>query len=112
MIAYSGTHDNNTLVGWARELPIATKILIAEVLAANNYPGNDFVTQVFNRTLACQAGIAIVQLQDILKLGSDTRINLPGTVGAHNWTWKLTSLDSAVARIEEIRKLLEDTDRL
>ncbi len=111
-IAYSGTHDNNTLSGWADELSITDKFAIDTILDDLGCRGNDFVEKTLYRTLACEASIAIVQLQDILGLSGEARVNLPGTVGEHNWTWKLASLEAMAAKIKETKQLLKMTNRI
>ena len=49
--------------------------------------------------LKCKANIAIVSVQDILGLDDSSRINIPGTEGKHNWSWKLNDFNSFRERI-------------
>jgi len=95
LVAYTGGHDNDTTVGWWTSSGIGESTRTAEdirkereftraYLAFENEP----VNWVFIRTLlASVADIAIVPLQDVLGLGSEARMNLPGTVSG-NWKWR------------------------
>lgn len=78
-IYYTGTHDNDTLLSWAREKFNLPKDLEKEI-------SWDFIKKVWRS----QALWAIVPIQDILFLGPEARMNLPGTVeGNWQWTWRL-----------------------
>ena len=55
--------------------------------------------------LAKKAGYAIFALQDILELGSEARINVPGIVDNINWTWRLLSFDRFAAKIDHLKEL-------
>lgn len=110
-VAYSGTHDNSPILGWEDELGITEKFTIAKILDSLKYPGESFCDKVYYRVFACEANVAIVQVQDILGLDGKARFNLPGTVGAHNWTWKLQDLRDLEARVTETKKILKATRR-
>ena len=103
-IVYTGTHDNDTSLGWLRALDAATRAQVVHALLTVEpmLDGADDAACVraFVK-LACstQADTAIVPLQDVLALGSEARINVPGTVSPRNWAWRLDpqSLDAATA---------------
>ncbi|MDR0804942.1 MAG: 4-alpha-glucanotransferase [Oscillospiraceae bacterium] len=103
-VAYTGTHDNDTLKGWYTSLDKTTKKLVREFL------GGTFDNDLFIRTLfASSANTAIVPLQDWLDLGTKARMNTPGTMGA-NWAWRMATVpDRALAR--RIKKLTETYNR-
>jgi 4-alpha-glucanotransferase len=98
LVAYTGGHDNDTTVGWWTSSGIGESTRTAQDIRkerdfARAYLGfqNQPVNWVFIRTvLASVANIAIVPLQDVLGLGSDARMNLPGTVSG-NWKWRYKS---------------------
>ncbi len=74
-IFYSGTHDNQTLLGWCRE----------------RFPDDDaerMASESIDSLLASKAPWVIFQLQDILLLDDDSRMNVPGTTSG-NWSWQL-----------------------
>jgi 4-alpha-glucanotransferase len=86
-VCYTGTHDNDTILGW---LSSSSK---KERMYAMEYFGlsvpEDLPKVLTSAVLASKAEIAIIPLQDWLGLGSDARMNKPGTVGGINWKWKI-----------------------
>jgi 4-alpha-glucanotransferase len=83
-IVYTGTHDNDTTLGWYSRLDSATRGRIAEYLGVND----PRVPESFIRVaLASVARLAVIPLQDLLGLGSEARMNTPGTI-AGNWSWR------------------------
>jgi 4-alpha-glucanotransferase len=94
-IAYTGTHDNNTTVGWFRERPQGTAEEAALHEAKRAYArrllgttGEDVHWDVIRATLASVADTVIVPLQDVLGLGRVARMNVPG-VPRGNWAWRV-----------------------
>ena len=93
-VCYSGTHDNDTTIGWFRGSPDdirSPEAIAADQAAALRVTGGtpetihtDLIRAAFS-TAAC---IAIAPLQDYLGLGSEARINTPGTSGG-NWRWRV-----------------------
>ena len=102
-LCYTGTHDNDTLHGWYRtarpeEIAFAEKYL--------NATGEAAVCEAVLR--AGQGSVAkyfIAQLQDYLGLGGGGRINVPGTVGDGNWSFRLPQGVLTEALAEKIRAL-------
>lgn len=94
-VVYSGTHDNNTSLGWLYSLDDATRIKVLEYLDyADKYWGlggrdNTSVKCIIRRLLASSAGLVIFPIQDVLGFGEDTRYNTPG-VAEGNWTYRIT----------------------
>ena len=87
IIAYSGTHDNNTLKGWYfDELNRYQRKLLKKYFKAND---KNIFRKITKYLLGCDAEYVILPVQDILELGSHARLNTPGTVGSPNWEWKL-----------------------
>jgi 4-alpha-glucanotransferase len=111
LVAYTGGHDNDTTVGWWTSTGVGESTRTAEDIRkerafARAYLGfeNEPINWVFIRTvLASVAGIAIIPLQDVLGLGSEARMNLPGTVSG-NWKWRYR----ANALTSEIKTRLKD----
>ncbi|MBP3602898.1 MAG: 4-alpha-glucanotransferase [Lachnospiraceae bacterium] len=84
-VVYTGTHDNDTVLGWYNSLEKRDKEFANEYL---NIKENDDIARVFiKEALASVADTAIIPLQDYLRLGSESRINLPSSVGT-NWRWR------------------------
>ena len=80
-VVYTGTHDNDTALGWWRSLS-------APEQAATGLDPGDPSWSMLEVALASRARLAIVPIQDVLGLGSEARMNLPGTQEG-NWTWRL-----------------------
>ncbi|HEV7716813.1 MAG TPA: 4-alpha-glucanotransferase, partial [Steroidobacteraceae bacterium] len=84
-IVYTGTHDNDTTVGWYLSLDSETQRRVEYFLRVT--PGT-MPEALIRAALASVAKLAIIPIQDVLGLGSDARLNTPGTV-AGNWMWRL-----------------------
>jgi 4-alpha-glucanotransferase len=84
-VVYTGTHDNDTTAGWYRKLPSAQREALQKQLGASN---REVVWAMIREALASQADTAIVPAQDLLELGSEARMNLPG-IAKGNWQWRL-----------------------
>jgi 4-alpha-glucanotransferase len=89
-IAYTGTHDNDTLRGWYESLPRATRALVD---AARPGVEPEVWWDLIALTLSSRARVAMVQAQDVLGLGTEARMNQPGTA-AGAWRWRLDALPS------------------
>lgn len=88
-IAYSGTHDNNTLLGYLWELDEQTR---QRMLCYCGFKGDDWGSgcdDIIRTLFASSAGIVILPIQDVLGYGSDTRMNRPGTAKG-NWLYRVT----------------------
>ena len=89
-IAYTGTHDNDTLRGWYESLPDKVR---AAVDATRPHAADEVWWDLIALAFSSRARVAMVQAQDVLGLGSEARMNQPGsTTGA--WKWRLGSLPS------------------
>jgi 4-alpha-glucanotransferase len=102
-VVYTGTHDNDTTVGWFLSL---TKKERREVLRYLNSDGRDIAGDMIRAALSSIADKAVIPMQDILRLDSSARMNMPGT-STNNWTWRF-SYDPL--REEYMGKLLEMTE--
>ena len=96
-VCYTGTHDNDTTVGWFKGSPgdiRSSEEIVAAQHAALRVTGGDPETihmDMIRTAFATRSSIAIAPMQDYLGLGSEARINVPGT-SSNNWRWRL--LDS------------------
>jgi 4-alpha-glucanotransferase len=84
-VAYTGTHDNATSVGWWQGLDQGARDRVA---AAIGGPVHAPAWQLLELGLASRAQLMVVPLQDLLELGDEARFNTPGTVSG-NWSWRL-----------------------
>ena len=88
VILYPGTHDNQTLFGWLKSLDNKQK----RVLRKRYHHPKDLYGALFNDIWQTPSLITIFPLQDLLMLDDYARINHPGTVGKHNWSFKLKDM--------------------
>ncbi|NTW01460.1 MAG: 4-alpha-glucanotransferase, partial [Oscillochloris sp.] len=94
-VVYSGTHDNDTTVGWFNEISEAERETIRLYLGRN---GTDIAWDLFRLALMSVADMAVVPLQDILRLSSDARMNTPGRPdGNWNWRFRAEALNNGLA---------------
>jgi 4-alpha-glucanotransferase len=95
-VVYTGTHDNDTTAGWYSRLDAGTAARV------NLYLGTDASAApaaLIRAALGSVALLAIIPVQDLLALGSEARLNTPGTVSG-NWGWRLppAALSADLAR--------------
>lgn len=95
-VAYTGTHDNDTTLGWYSHLDGATAARVDLYLGTN---GAAVPPGLIRAALGSVARLAVIPVQDLLGLGSEARLNTPGTTSG-NWAWRLPAgaLDAALAR--------------
>lgn len=84
-VAYVGTHDNDTALGWLANAPAPDTRTAREYLRLDDREGEGW--GMMRGIWASASELAVVQMQDVLELGSEARINTPSTLGG-NWTWR------------------------
>ena len=89
-VVYTGTHDNDTTLGWYESLSDEQKFYVHESLGCSKL---NMPHALIHSALASVANLAIIPMQDLLELGSEHRMNTPGTMnppGAKhgNWKWR------------------------
>lgn len=85
-IVYTGTHDNDTLRGWFETLEPEIK---QRVMAYADADENNVVEKMIRLAWSSTAHMAVIPLQDLLNLGSEARMNTPGTPSG-NWQWRFS----------------------
>ena len=118
-VVYTGTHDNDTTRGWfesrAGEGTTRTAEQISEerrfALAYLGTDGSAIQWDLIRLALASVAETAIVPLQDVLGLGTEARMNLPGT-SQGNWRWRFSEEMLTPEHIDRMRELTTIYDRL
>jgi 4-alpha-glucanotransferase len=87
---YTGTHDTPTFVQWLfQEANEEERAFALDYLRLREDEG--FGWGAVRGAWASTCALAMVPLQDILGLGADARVNAPGTMGPHNWSWRVRS---------------------
>jgi 4-alpha-glucanotransferase len=82
-VVYTGTHDNDTTRGWFEKLDASARRHVLDYLGGR---ADEIVPAMVRAALASVAELAILPLQDLLGLGTEARMNTPGTT-AGNWRW-------------------------
>ncbi len=106
-VVYTGTHDNDTTVGWYATLPEEQRHRVREYVGTDmSDPAWDLIRLV----LSTVADTAIVPLQDVLSLESEARMNTPGR-GLGNWSWRCHPDQLQPQIAERLRGLVERYNR-
>ena len=87
-VAYTGTHDNETLVSWYQTVTDAERAMVRDYLYDYATPEEQLYKSMIALILRSAAATCIVPMQDWLGLDNSARINKPSTVG-QNWRWRL-----------------------
>jgi 4-alpha-glucanotransferase len=114
MVVYTGTHDNDTTVGWWESSGTADSTRTAETASKEkafalrylDTDGKEIHWTMIRAALASVADTAIIPLQDILGLGSEARMNRPGRESG-NWAWRFTWDQLTPAVVGRLRELVE-----
>lgn len=102
-LVYTGTHDNNTTQGWFASLVKSERDLLKKY--ANEAVNSRNAHKVLHRmALNSVAKIAMAPLQDIIGLGEEAIMNIPGTTTG-NWTWRVTSEEIPWKKVTELKDL-------
>jgi 4-alpha-glucanotransferase len=114
-VVYTGTHDNNTSLGWlheverpentsSREQMVAERAMALKYMASN---GKQIHWDMIRLALASVGSIAVIPMQDVLGLGHEARMNHPG-MAQGNWEWRYTAdmlTDELTARLHELTEI-------
>ena len=111
-IVYTGTHDNQTMLGWYRSLSPAKRLGARWSLRQAGCRAGTVVQRFIRYAFAHEAALAIVPAQDILGLGDEGRINTPGTLGSPNWEWKLRDFAGLEKMLPAFSRIIAETGRV
>jgi 4-alpha-glucanotransferase len=85
-VVYTGTHDNDTILGWTESAPANDVTYAMHYLRAATK--KDVVREMMLAALSSVSNTCILTMQDLVGLGSEARMNTPSTVGK-NWRWRI-----------------------
>lgn len=108
-VAYTGTHDNDTLLGWLSSASEADVNFAKAYLRIKD--DSEFNWDVIAALLATVASTCIIQAQDLLDLGSEARMNTPSTVGK-NWKWRANKGDFNSRLAKKVKEMLTLYNRI
>ncbi|WP_018140594.1 4-alpha-glucanotransferase [Thioalkalivibrio sp. ALJ7] len=107
---YTGTHDNDTTLGWFRSLDPGMQAHVIATLVEG--PGEEMPWPLIRAAYRSPAQLAILPMQDALEQGTEARMNTPGTVDAGNWSWRFDWSQVPDGQSEALRTLAQATGRL
>jgi 4-alpha-glucanotransferase len=110
-VAYTGTHDHDTLRGWWEALDEVQRGVALEQIARAGVGSADVVWSLMRLLFTSRARLAMVQAQDVLGLGSEARMNVPGTTGA-SWKWRMEPGALTAEHARRLRAATEEAGRL
>lgn len=102
-VAYTGTHDNNTLLGYVWELDDKTRREMLEYCGFTDADWNRGYDSILRSVFASNAALTIFPIQDLLGYGSDTRLNIPGKADG-NWRFRTTGEQLANIDIQKFKR--------
>ncbi len=108
-VVYTGTHDNSTVLGWVDSANPDDVAFAVDYLKLTRSEGYHW--GLMRGAWASVADLAIVQMQDVLGLGDEARINTPSTVG-ENWRWRMKKTALTPKLAQKLRRQMEIYRRL
>ena len=109
-VAYTGTHDNDTTLGWWKTRTKAVRETARETLG--KVDDDTVVWAMLKTVFDSKANTAVAPMQDFLNLGTEARMNLPGSVGGPNWQFRLDGAALTDELALRMRALCEESKRL
>jgi 4-alpha-glucanotransferase len=110
-VVYTGTHDNATTRGWYEELPPYQRQNLARYLNTPQRDSRDIARDLMRLAWSSPAALAIAPLQDLLSLGAEGRMNVPGRAEG-NWSWRCTEELLSTADFQWLRDLTRSSNRV
>ncbi|MBV8072942.1 MAG: 4-alpha-glucanotransferase [Acidobacteriaceae bacterium] len=110
-VAYTATHDNNTTRGWFESLPEDQRQTIWRYLGRSSGASHDVPVALIELAWSSQAGLTVAPLQDLLNLGGEARMNVPGRAEG-NWRWRCTEAMLAPSSFQWLRRTTESAGRM
>jgi 4-alpha-glucanotransferase len=108
-VVYTGTHDNDTTRGWWAARRQEERDYLERYCGVTD---PEIEWRLIRMAMSSVCGAAVIPFQDVLGLGSETRMNTPGTSSGKNWTWRAEEGSFSPATAERLRSLAETYGRL
>ena len=109
-VAYTGTHDNETIVGWWSSITKEEQKLARDYMCDQYTPENELYKSLISLIMRSSAKLCVVPMQDLLMLGNEARMNHPSTTGA-NWKWRMSAGTFDAALIKRVRSMTKKAFR-
>ena len=109
-VVYTGTHDNNTTCGWYEGLSDDQRRNVTQYLTRLKQDSGEPAKALLRLAWSSPAALALAPLQDLLNLGADARMNIPGRADG-NWRWRCTENMLSAPVFQWLRDLTKSTNR-
>lgn len=109
VLVYTGTHDNDTLVGWLESLDQKDKESLDELL--EDYKEKEDCQKIIHYCLDLDASYVIIPVWDVMGEDASSRFNVPGKIGSPNWEYRLTSFDEFDVYLKIYQNMIESSHR-
>ena len=103
-VVYTGTHDNETIVGWWSSITKEEQKLARDYMCDQYTPENELYKSLISLIMRSSAKLCVVPMQDYLGLGNNCRMNTPSTVGK-NWKWRVNLRQLSLKLQKEIQEM-------
>ena len=110
-VAYTGTHDNETLTGWFKNISDEERTMARDYLNDYHSLDEEIYWNIINLVMRSHADLCIIPMQDYLGYDNSARMNQPSTVGI-NWRWRITEEEMPEKLQKDIRTLTRRFGRL
>jgi 4-alpha-glucanotransferase len=110
-VVYTGTHDNPTTRSWYEEMPIDQRKILWSHLNLSEGESREVSSALIELAWSSVAAISIAPLQDLLNLGKEARMNVPGSADG-NWSWRCAQDILSDRAFEWLRDLTKRSNRL
>jgi 4-alpha-glucanotransferase len=109
-VVYTGTHDNNTTRGWFEDLPDEQRKEVWRYLNRPSHESEEVAHDLIQLAWSSPSALAIVPLQDLLNLGREARMNVPGFAEG-NWRWRATENMLSAREFQWLEELTKSSNR-
>jgi 4-alpha-glucanotransferase len=110
-VVYSGTHDHDTLRGWWETLPAAARNAARSQIFDGGFVEDEPWWSLIRLTFSSPARLAMIQAQDVLGLGGEARMNIPGRATG-SWRWRMAPNALTTEQAKRLRAATEESGRL
>ena len=110
-VSYTGTHDNQTVLGWYLKLDEGGRRWADLHIRKYGRKKAGIAERMVEMVMRTVSDYAIIPVMDLLELDDSARLNTPGTVGSPNWEWRLTDLAPLEAKGGKLRMVIKRSRR-
>jgi 4-alpha-glucanotransferase len=110
-VVYTGTHDHDTLRGWWEGLPDPVRAAAAQQISSAGVEEREPWWSLIRLAFSSPARLAMIQAQDVLGLGSEARMNIPGRATG-SWRWRMAPGALTDEHARRLRAATEEAGRL